>query len=308
MSRIALVAHDAGGAELITSWAIHAENRGNEFLSSAMGPAIEIFSHNLKGFRNLNLPEAISNADWVLTATSWQSDHEKIALELAFHLGKHTAVFLDHWNYYEERLIFNGRQLLPKEIWVADEYAFRISSRLFLESKILLKSNMYLARVKQEIKRAEKDLYQEQGNLLNHKGLRILYVAENIDEHALRAFGDASHWGYNEKDAFMCFLHNIKNIQDNIASISIRQHPSHSCHAYNWTKKESQLITSTYSTQSLVDDIVSSDIVVGVESMAMVIALIAGRKVYSCKPPGVEKCILPHAEIEHISDIVQNQL
>ena len=47
MSRIALVAHDAGGAELITSWAIHAENRGNEFLSSAMGPAIEIFSHNL---------------------------------------------------------------------------------------------------------------------------------------------------------------------------------------------------------------------------------------------------------------------
>ncbi len=308
MARIALVSHDAGGAELVTNWARHQENIENEYLCSAKGPAIDIFARNLSGFTNMPMTEVVSSADWLLSATSWQSDHEKIAIKLALDLKKHTAVYLDHWSNYKERLHVHGKQLNPKEIWVSDNYAFSIASRIFKKNKIILKDNAYLQKIKQEIITVQKDIYQQYGEAAKHEGARILYVAENIDEHALRSYGDHRHWGYDEKDAFRFFLDNIERIQSNIASISIRQHPSQSKNTYDWAKNESQLIVSTYSTKSLVDDIVASDIVVGVESMAMVVGLIAGKKVLSCKPAGVEKCVLPHKEIIHIRDLVDINL
>ena len=47
-------------------------------------------------------------------------------------------------------------------------------------------------------------------------------------------------------------------------------------------------------------EISQADILVGCDSMAMVVGLIAKKRVLSCVPPGGRKCSLPHDGIEHI--------
>ena len=56
----------------------------------------------------------------------------------------------------------------------------------------------------------------------------------------------------------------------------------------------------------LIDQISEYDIIVGCESMAMVIGVIANKRVVSCIPPGFGKCILPQETIEHLVNIDQS--
>ena len=54
----------------------------------------------------------------------------------------------------------------------------------------------------------------------------------------------------------------------------------------------------------LAGDIAAADLVVGCESMALVVALAAGRRVISCIPDGGKPCSLPHDNIEHLTRFV----
>ena len=65
---------------------------------------------------------------------------------------------------------------------------------------------------------------------------------------------------------------------------------------------------STFSTFTLAEDILCSHIVVGCESMAMVVALLADKLVISCIPPGGRACQLPHKEILDLKDMVFKQI
>ncbi|KAF5041335.1 hypothetical protein DSECCO2_524040 [anaerobic digester metagenome] len=52
--------------------------------------------------------------------------------------------------------------------------------------------------------------------------------------------------------------------------------------------------------RDLLDDLAWADAVVGAESMALVIALVAGKPVFSYFPPAAKRrCSLPHKEIRH---------
>ena len=48
---ICLVSHDAGGAELLSSWA---KNNRGVFLYNIKGPAVRIFKKKFKNFKNSN--------------------------------------------------------------------------------------------------------------------------------------------------------------------------------------------------------------------------------------------------------------
>jgi hypothetical protein len=48
----------------------------------------------------------------------------------------------------------------------------------------------------------------------------------------------------------------------------------------------------------LLQETVESDVVAGCENMAMVVVLIADRRVLSCVPPSGKACFLPHNEIK----------
>ncbi len=59
----------------------------------------------------------------MLCGTSWQSDLEWRATELARRSGKRCVAYLDHWVNYRERFEREGELRLPDAIWVADLYA-----------------------------------------------------------------------------------------------------------------------------------------------------------------------------------------
>ena len=56
--------------------------------------------------------------------------------------------------------------------------------------------------------------------------------------------------------------------------------------------------------KSLLDQIMSSNTVVGCESMAMVVGIVANKRVISSIPPSGRECSLPHKSIEHLKEII----
>jgi hypothetical protein len=132
----------------------------------------------------------------------------------------------------------------------------------------------------------------------------VLYVCEPIREHALLEYGNERYWGYTEEDALQFFLKNTGALGCEISQIIIRPHPSESNNKYDWARLANSLVTETTSNKSLMEQIVEADVVVGCGSMAMVVALLAKKRVISSIPPGGKACELPQAEIGHLQVLV----
>ena len=295
---VLIVSHDAGGAEIISSWVI----KQNEKYSLVVdGPAINIFQRKLGNYENLSLSEAISNCDWVLCGTSWESDLERQAIVNAKAQGKKVVAYLDHWVNYLDRFILDGICVLPDEIWVGDIDAESIAHNIFPSLPIVLQENPYFVDIKFDFEKLESDL-----DFNEEKSYSILYVCEPVREHALLQYGDERYWGYTEEEALEYFFDNIELIGLSDYMIKIRPHPSEQINKYNWAKKKNENV-KIGGDRTLIEEIASSDVVVGGESMAMVIGLLADKRVISCIPPGGHACRLPQTGIEHLQILLEKR-
>lgn len=294
MTSTALICHDAGGAEILSSWARLTENTC--FLV-AEGPALGIFERKCPSIKKFSLNEAVHLCDWVLCGTGWQSSFEREGIEAGKIYKKKTVAFLDHWVNYEQRFIEGKKQILPDEIWVGDDNALRIATAIFDDIPVILQKNPYVEELLVEIKNR---------NIIRStdSGVTVLYVCEPIAEHALQEFGDERHWGYTEKDALEFFLNYSSSIDKNITKIIIRPHPSESRNKYNWARTKNPSLIDIGGEFALLDEILKSDIVVGCESMAMTVGLLADKKVISVIPENGHPCQLPHPEILNLSELI----
>ena len=276
----------------MSSWVLH---QRADFHFVLKGPAIHIFSKKLGKLKNLSLEYAIEKSDWVICGSSWQSELERKAIYICKNITKRVVVFLDHWINYKERFQFMNKLILPNEIWVGDDIAYNIAKKTFQSSPITLIQNYYLSDIVEKIKNRVNLKKQENSD-------RILYVCEPVREHALINYGDEFYWGYSEEDALIFFLKNSFLISEKIKKIKVRPHPSENINKYKWLKEYSDSIYLSNRSDSLDKDISEADIIVGCESMAMVVGLLAGKRVISCIPPEGKKCGLPHKKIEHLKD------
>lgn len=293
---IAIVSHDAGGAEILSSWL--RQNPQPHCLVLA-GPAIDIFQRKLGKLDLNNLGSGIDVCEWVLCGTSWASDLEREAIVFAKAAKKKVVVFLDHWVNYLERFQMGDITIFPDEIWVGDLAALKIAHKIFPKIEVKFVANPYFIDLEIELHKI--------GVTQNNRTLNsVLYVCEPIREHALRAYGDELYWGYSEEDALDYFLENINLLGINIDSIKIRPHPSESKKKYQWAMEKNKLVIETQSSKSLIEQIAEADIVVGCGSMALVVALLAKKRVLSSIPPGAELCKLPYPEIEHLQILVKS--
>lgn len=292
---ICVVAHDAGGAEIISSYIRQQDLKCQYVLA---GPALKIFQRKLGSIDSQELLPAIRDSDGLLCGTSWQSELEWEAIEIARLLGKKSVAFLDHWVNYRERFVRDGETHLPDELWVGDEQAEIMARRLFPETPVRLIENPYFDDLRNELA----ELSQLQPS--NKTNLKILYVCEPIREHALREHGNERYWGYTEEEALQYFLENMKVLGRNVDRIVIRPHPSEPADKYNWARKNYNLPIVSGGTKTLFEEVAECDVVVGCESMAMVIGLLAERRVISCIPPGGKGCELPQPEIESMQNLL----
>jgi len=290
-SPVAIVAHDAGGAEVISSYVVQQSLNCNFCLD---GPALKIFKRKLGSINLMPLDVVIQQSDWMLCGTSWQSELEWEAIKLCKDSDKKAIAFLDHWSNYRERFIRGGEVYLPIEIWVGDVQAKLLAEEVLPEVIIRQVENPYFNDIKRELAAIAVN------NRKNKNEFNILFVSEPVRDNGLRAFGNERHRGYTEVEALHYFLSNLNIFGLPIGCIVIRPHPSEPLNKYDWVKQKYQLPIINGGKRTLLQEIAESDVVVGFQSMAMVVGLLAGKRVISCIPPGGKKCGLPQLEIEHM--------
>ena len=297
-NRTTIVSHDAGGAEVLSSYV---RQNNLDCLYVLEGPALKIFERKLGPIKNISIEDAINQSISIICSTSLQSDIEFSAIKLARDMGKHSIAFLDHWVNYHKRFVRSGLTVLPDEIWVGDMMALALAKKVFPVTPVTLIDNPYLQDVKQEL------LAYEKHRPLRLDSIAILYVCEPISEHAMLHHGNPRFWGYVEEEALRYFFSNISVLGRSIERILIRPHPSEPIDKYNWMQQEFKLPIQLGGARPLLEEIADSDLVVGCESMAMVVALLADKKVISCIPPGGRPCVLPHSKITSLQNILQNK-
>lgn len=290
---LAVASHDAGGAEVVSSYI---RDRGISCLFVLDGPARVVFSRKLGTLLTVSLEEALARCDSMLCGTSWQSELEFSAIRRARELGKRSVAFLDHWVNYRERFVRGGETCLPDEIWVGDADAFTRAIDVFPGVPVVQVENPYVEGLRQEL--LQKAATRTGKPAADRRAL--LYVSEPVREHALRQFGNERHWGYVEEDALRYLLTNLDALGESTARITIRPHPSEPAGKYDWVLKEFDLPIVIGGQEPLLDEICAADVVMGCNSMAMVVGLIADKRVVSCIPPGGRPCVLPHLEIQSL--------
>jgi hypothetical protein len=288
---IGVVAHDAGGAEIISSYL---RRGGLDFACCLEGAARGVFARKFAEVRNFPLDALVVASDWLLCGTSFLSDLEWQALRMARAAGKRSVTVLDHWVNYRDRFLRHGEQSLPDEIWLGDQVGLGLAQKALPEVPLKLVPNAYFLDLRGEI------------DALGHtprkagSGIHILYVCEPLRDDGIALYNDERYWGYTEEEALRHFLANVGRLGGPIARIVVRAHPQEPRNKYAWAVGAFDLPIVTDEDKTLLQQVAASDVVVGCASMAMVVGLIAGKRVISCIPPGGKTVPLPHPEIERM--------
>ena len=295
---VAVVAHDAGGAEIISSYV---RQNNISCIFSVEGPAETIFSRKLGVIDNLPIKIAVEKADKVFCGSSPVSDFEWHAMHSARDRCKHITVFLDHWANYPERFIRDGITVLPDEIIVHDKFSHAMAIADFPDISIKLIKNPYLLEISSEIRAYCKSKLLDQDC---RRVTQILYVCEPTSEYAKLMHGNKRYWGYTETEALRFTLLHLATIDPNADRFVVRPHPSESLDKYKWILYMSDLEIELSEGRSLAIDIANSDVIIGCNTMAMVVGIFSAKRVLSSIPPGGPPCLLPHSEIVMLRDLI----
>jgi hypothetical protein len=292
---VAVVSHDAGGAEVLSSYIKQHNIHCNYCLA---GPALKIFQRKLGDIKIISSKEAIDHSDSLLCSTSWQSDLEWESIKIARKCNKKSIAFLDHWGNYRERFIRNGEASWPDEVWVGDSEAEILANKVLPEVIVKQIENPYFAEIKRELNVIAK-------SSIRHKNeLSLLFVSEPLREHGIKGFGNELHWGYTEEEGLHYLLSNLYVFNNKVGRIVIRPHPSEAIDKFDWASNEYSLPIENGGRKTLLEEIVECDVVVGFQSMALVVGVLAGKRVISCIPEGGKACSLLQPEIEYLQFLV----
>ena len=291
---ILVVCHDAGGAEIVSNY-VESETQNN-LIYCVKGPAIKIFKKNLKNFKNNNKILNFSKIKKLIIGTSIKSKHEIEYLKKAKKFNIQTVCFLDHWTNYKRKLTSNKKLILPNKFLVGDIHAKKLAKKIFPKTKIYLIDNPYFKKLAFKIRKIKKKIYNSRN---------ILYLTEPLRSQAKYFYNDYRYYGYDEFSALENFLKYISIFKDKIPySIRVRLHPSENKKKYNKIFKKYKNLKLRLSTQpDLLKDIISSNYLIGCETTALVIGLIAKKKVFCSIPKGGKKSNLPYKKIMNISKL-----
>ena len=285
-----IVTNDAGAANHIIAW-INESNLCN-FRIYAKGPSIQLW---LIKFPKItlynNISKALSGSNKLIAGTGWASDEEFNSIKLAKQKNIYSIAVIDHWTNYESRFIRDGEKILPNEIWVTDNYALDLAKKIFNKIPVHLKPNHYLENLTSEIKNKEIKPRSESTN--------ILYLAEpilsakNNDEIGL------------EFIALNFFMQNVNSLPINDKCvIKLRPHPSEKNDKYLEFEKKFKDLIQIDIENSLAELITWSDIVIGYQTYALVVAFFSNKITYLCDPDLIPASNLPFPEINRLSSLI----
>ena len=216
----------------------------------------------------------LAGFDFVLCGSSGGADLERRVVRAARAAGVRSAVWLDHWVNYPARFVLDGEAVLPDELWVCGRARGAASrARRVPGPPVRVMGNPYLEDVAAEIRALEAP----------HAGERVLYVTEPTSVAAERATGDPLGWGYEERAALRGYLDALAAA----APAAVRLRTPSGRAARTSTRRPRRVRGAAARAQpgtTLAEDCAWADTVVGCDTMAMVVALAAGRRVVSVDP------------------------
>ena len=284
--RTAVVCHDAGAANVVIASLL--ETGRKDWRAYMQGPAKKIWE---SAFPEVvlydSIEQAIEGSVLLISGTGWASDIEHEARRVAQLLNVKSVSIIDHWVNYAERFVRNGKQVLPDEIWVTDEYALTLALSTFPDKPVLQIPNYYLEKQLRDIAVLNKSSVPE-----------LLYILEPIQ----------SNWGHDSLGEFQALEYFI-NMMPKLGIpeetlISLRPHPSDLEGKYNnWIKSHSDMNIKLDDSISITESLGRASWVAGCESFALAIALLAGRTVYCTLPPWAPACRLPHSGLIQLREL-----
>lgn len=309
MRKIALFAHDAGGAEILLELLLASLHVG-EFRIFCLeeSPCFALIkAKNLENYwceitptkEDIEAKLSLFEPSIIAYGTGWQNHLEYHFLNYAKKYQLPSFAFLDHWTNYRERFGYptpNWKYNLPSFVVAHDKASEEKAITFELPNVIAIKNYALLAQLKAFQTTQESDT--------------LLFLSEPTAKVAQTSFGDAYFWGFTEKEVFEDILtcKTLLGCED----ILIRLHPSDTPQTY-------QAIDSTvrFSTASLLEDIACAKIIVGIDTIALYTAYLLGKKVISYIPSTKRECSVPlplsnqlkrfeHFKLEQLSSASHN--
>jgi hypothetical protein len=281
-SPLAVVCHDAGACNLILPWIA---GSGLALRPVMQGPAARLFAERFPQRLSLALDDALDGASMLLSGSGWASDLEHRARARARARGLRSVAVIDHWVNYAERFERDGEVVWPDEFWVTDDEAVRLASATFPGAVVRHYDNLYLEAQLARI-----------GPAPRNGGVLVVLEPARSD------------WGRGTPGEFQALDHFMAQraalgIGRGVA-IRLRPHPSDPPGKYDaWIAAQRGADVALDRHAALADAIGASRWVAGCESMAMVVALHAGRPVIGMLPPWAPRCRLPQRGITHLRDL-----
>lgn len=279
----AVVCHDAGAGNIVIAGLL--ETGRSDWRAYMRGPAEKLWRSAYSRVALCNtLDSALEGVELLVTGTGWGSDIEHNARSLANSRGIRSVAVIDHWVNYAERFVRHGEIVWPDEFWVTDDYAMEIAKHAFPGQTVFKVPNRYLESQMRVIKQAGEASTPE-----------LLYVLEPI----------RSDWGRGLQGEFQALDYFVSNMArlglPPETEIRLRPHPSDAPGKYNdWIADHLTLNIQLDDTVSIAQSLGTASWVAGCESFALVLALMAGRKVYCTLPPWAPPSRLPHRGLIHI--------
>lgn len=289
MRRIALFAHDAGGAEILLELLKASLNVGEfRIFSLVDSPCYTLIkTKKLEHFwseitfdkNDIEAKLAQFQPSIILYGTGWQNHLEYHFLSYAKTHHISSIAFLDHWTNYRERFGYpekNWEDNLPSFIAAHDQTSYDKASAFGLPNVIAIKNYALLSQLK------------EAQNLLSkiQEKNTLLFLSEPTAKVATRAFEDAYGWGFTEKEVFRDILAHKALFECD--TILIRLHPSDTPETYQTIDP-----SATFSHATLLEDIAQAKVIIGIDTVALYTAYLLGKKVLSYIPSTKRECLVP---------------
>lgn len=283
---LAVACHDAGAANVILPWL---DDPSLQLRAVMRGPALRLWQQRFGERPLCDTPrQALQGAAFALTGTGWASSLEHETRVLARQRGVLSAAVLDHWVNYAMRFERDEVVCWPDAFWVTDDDAAALAVRTFPGATVRQFDNLYLAEQVRLVGPTPAD-----GD--------VLVVMEPMRNDWGRA--TAGEWQalehFVQQRAAAGIAHD--------APVRLRPHPSDAPGRYAaWLAAHPgvQLADSGPLAQALA----GARWVVGCESYALVVALAAGREVWSSLPPWAPACRLPQAGLRHLRSLGRSSL
>jgi len=290
---VAVCCHDAGGANLVAAWL--AADPTPQYRLCVQGPAREIFAAALPQHSPQSLDTALEGAACLLSGSGWASDLEHDARVAARSRGVASLAVLDHWVNYRARFVRNGVEVWPDVFVVTDPAAGALAAQTFGDLRpTLMWHNRYL-----ENEAARVLALAARGPLAPPRHLLVVLEPVRQDWE----LNSAQPAEFRALDYLMENLATITPRPDHL-SIRLRPHPTESAAKYRaWAARQRHAQVELASSVALAADLAWADMVAGLHSYALVVALAARRRAVSYLPPGAPACALRYPGVERLSEL-----